>query len=116
MPAWVEGLRDGTRGDEEPLGVPGGLQPQHAALSPAGGLVRILGTVVQVPVLAVLHAREDPLLRGAIAFQLVGDDDPRHVGQPLEQLTEKLLRGLLMRRRCTSMSSTWPSWSTALQR
>jgi hypothetical protein len=52
--------------------------------------------VVEVAVLAGLHSRQYLLLRGTIAFQLIGDDHPWHVGQPLEQLTEKLLRGLLV--------------------
>jgi hypothetical protein len=40
----------------------------------------MLGAVVEGPVLAVLHSRQDLLLGGLIAFQLASEDDPRHVG------------------------------------
>jgi hypothetical protein len=39
----------------------------------------VFRTVIEVFMLAVFHAREDLSLRGAIAFELVGDDDPGHV-------------------------------------
>src|SRR5262245_50306242 len=45
----------------------------------------ILRAVVEIAVLAVLHAGQDLLFRGAVAFQLVGDDHPRHVRQSLQQ-------------------------------
>jgi hypothetical protein len=54
----------------------------------------MLGAVVEVSVLAVLHARQDLLLRGIIAFQLVGDEDPWGILASFEELAEKLLRGL----------------------
>jgi hypothetical protein len=60
-----------------------GLESPHAPLSLAGRLVRILRMVIEVPVLAVLHPRQSLLLRCAVAFQLVGNDHPQHVGQPL---------------------------------
>jgi hypothetical protein len=41
---------------EDPLGLPCRLAPLHPPRSLAGGLMRILGAVVQVPVLAVFHA------------------------------------------------------------
>jgi hypothetical protein len=52
----------------------------------------MLGAVIEVPVLAVLHARQDLPLSRAIAFQLIGDEPPRHVRQPLEPLAEESLR------------------------
>jgi hypothetical protein len=58
--------------------------------------VGVLRTVVKVPVLAVLHPRQHLLLRGPVAFELVGDDHPWYVGQSLQQLAEKLLRRLLV--------------------
>ncbi len=58
--------------------------------------MRVLRTVIEVPVLAVLHPRQHFLLRGAVAFQLVGNDDPWHVRQPFQQFTEKLLRCLFI--------------------
>ena len=56
----------------------------------------INGAVIQVAVLAMFHTREDLSLRGAVAFELVRDDDPWHVGQAFEQLAEKLLGGVLI--------------------
>jgi hypothetical protein len=46
--------------------------------------------------LAVLHARQDFPLGRAVAFELIRDDHPWHVGQALEQLAEELLRGLFV--------------------
>jgi hypothetical protein len=59
-------------------------------------LVEVLHAVVEVPVLAMFHPRKYLLLGRAVAFQLVGDDHPRHIGQPLPQLAEELLRRLLV--------------------
>jgi len=74
----------------------GGLESHHAPLSLAGRLVRILGTVVEIPVLAVFHTGQDFAQRRPIAFQLIRDNHPRHVSQTLEQLAEKPLRRLLI--------------------
>jgi hypothetical protein len=52
--------------------------------------------VVEIPMLGVLDPRQDLALRRAIAFQLIRDDHPRHVLQPLQQLAEELLRGFLV--------------------
>ena len=52
MPARTEMLGDGTIGCEETLGVTWGLKPLHVALPLAGGLVRVLRTIVEIPVLA----------------------------------------------------------------
>jgi hypothetical protein len=70
-------------GGEEPLGLPCRLEPLHAPLSLASGLMGVIRAVMEVPMLAVLHRRKHLLLRRAVAFQLVGDDDTRHVRQPL---------------------------------
>jgi hypothetical protein len=51
-------------------------------------------TVVEVPVLAGLHPRQHLLRRGPVAFERVGDEHPRHVGQALQPLADKLLRRL----------------------
>jgi hypothetical protein len=72
---------DQAIGCEKALGMARGLESPHTELSLASRLVRILRTVIEVPVLAVLHPRRDLLLRGAVAFQLVGDDHPRHISR-----------------------------------
>jgi hypothetical protein len=47
-------------------------------------------------VLAVLHTRENLPLRGAVAFQLVGDDHPGRILAPFQQLAEELLGRFLV--------------------
>jgi hypothetical protein len=39
-------LRNWTIGGEEPLGLTRRLKPLHASLALAGGLVRVLGTII----------------------------------------------------------------------
>ena len=51
MPAEPEVLGDETRSGQEPLGVPRGLEPLQAPLPLAGGLMGVLGTVVEIPML-----------------------------------------------------------------
>lgn len=94
MPAWSKVWGNSTIRGEDALGMPGRREPLHTLLPLARRLVGIFGAVIEVTVLAVFHSRQDFLLGCAIAFQLVGDTPPRHIGQPLEQLPEKLLRGL----------------------
>jgi hypothetical protein len=65
---------------EKSLGVPRGLEPLHALLPLACGLVGILRAVVEVAMLAVLHPRLNLPLRGAVALELIGDDHPWHIG------------------------------------
>jgi hypothetical protein len=59
MPAWSKVLGDRPIRDEKPLGMPWGFEPLHPPLPLAGGVVRVLGTVVEVPMLAVLYSRAD---------------------------------------------------------
>ena len=58
--------------------------------------MRVLTPVIEIPTLAMLHARENLALGRAIALQLIGDDHARHVLQPLEQRAKELLRGVLV--------------------
>src|ERR687888_986211 len=62
----------------------------------ARGAVGVLTAVVQIATLPVLHSRQDLALRRTVALELVRDDHPWHVLKPLEQLAEKLLRGVLV--------------------
>jgi hypothetical protein len=93
MPSGSEGLRDGTIGGEEALGLPCRFEPLHPPLTLAGGLVGIFRTIIEVPVLAVFHAGQHLPLRGRIAFQPVGDNDSRDVPTGFKQLPKKLLGG-----------------------
>lgn len=58
MPTRAEVLRDRTIGGEEPLGLARGLKPLHVSLALPGGLVRILGAIVEIPVLAMVYPWE----------------------------------------------------------
>jgi len=42
------------------------------------------------------NSRQDLPLRGPVALQLIGDDHPWHILEPLEQLTQELLRRVLI--------------------
>src|SRR5215468_10160064 len=56
----------------------------------------VLTPVIEVATLAMLHPRQDLALRRAVALELIGNDHPWHVLQPLEQLAKELLRSLLI--------------------
>jgi hypothetical protein len=51
--------RNGAIRGEEALGVPGRLEPLHPSFPLAGRLVRILGAVIQIPVLPMFHTGQD---------------------------------------------------------
>jgi hypothetical protein len=92
MPSRSKVLGQRTIGGEEPLRVSRGLEALHAPLALAGWLVGVFYAVIQIPVLAVFHPRQQLLLRSAVAFQLVGDDHPGYVLAPCEPLAEERLR------------------------
>src|SRR2546427_9873028 len=96
MAARAEVLRDRAIGREEPLRLTGGLKALHTSLPLAGGLVRVLCTVVEIAVLAVFHSGENLALGGAVALEFVGEDHARYVGQPFKEFAEELLCGLLV--------------------
>jgi hypothetical protein len=58
--------------------------------------MRVLCAVVEIPMLAMFYAREQLALGGSVAFEFIRYDHARYVGQSLEQLAEKPLRGLLV--------------------
>jgi hypothetical protein len=95
MASRPEVLGDGTIGRKKALGVTRGLTPLHVSLPLAGRLVGIVCTVIEVPVLAVFHARQDLPLGGTVALQFVSDDHAWDIPTPLEQLAEELPRGAL---------------------
>ena len=55
MSTWAEMLRDGTIGREEPLGVARGLEPLHATLALAGGLVGVLYAIIEIAMLTMFR-------------------------------------------------------------
>jgi hypothetical protein len=46
--------------------------------------MRVLTPIVEMTALTVLHVRKDLTLRGTVAFEFIGNDDPWHGGQALE--------------------------------
>lgn len=75
---------------DEALRLPGGLEAPHALLSFACRLMRVLGPVVQIPVLPVSDAGHDHSFRGCVAAQLVRYDHPRTTATVgLQQLAEE---------------------------
>src|SRR5262245_12039250 len=89
-------LGDGTVSREETLGLSRRFEPLHVSFALTGGLMRVLGAVVEVPMLAMFHPGENVALSSSVALEFVGDDHARDVGQSLEQLTKELLRGPLI--------------------
>ena len=87
---------DRTVGGEKAWRVPGGFEPLHASFPLARRLVGVFGAVVEIAMLAMLHARPHLPLGGTIAFEFIRADHPWHIGQSLEQLAEEFLRGMLV--------------------
>ena len=81
---------------KEALRVAGRFEPLHLPLSSARRLVRILCSVVQPLVLAMLNPRHDLPLCRTIAGELVGDHDARRPRLLLQQLAQHPLGGLLV--------------------
>jgi hypothetical protein len=96
MPARTEVLGDGTIGGEESLGITRGFEPLHAPLALTSGLMRVLSTMIEIPVLTMFHPWENLALGGSIALQFVGDDHAWYIGQAFQKFAEELLRGPLI--------------------
>jgi hypothetical protein len=101
---------------EKAPGMGGGLEPPHGQCPLTRRLVGVLRTIVHIAVLPVFHARQDLPLGGFVALELIGDDHPWDIPAPFEELAEELLGRPLSRRRCTRISRTFPSRSTARHR
>ena len=57
MASWSKVLGNRTIRGEKALGMPGGCAPLHAPLPLARGLMGTFCAVVEIPMLAVFHAR-----------------------------------------------------------
>ena len=91
MPSRPEVCGDAAEGGQEPLRMPRRFEAFHRPFALSGGLMRVLGAVVQIPRPPVLHRRQELAVGDLLAAQLVGDQHARHVPQALEQLTEESL-------------------------
>ncbi len=54
--------------------------------------MRILSAIIQVTALAVLDIRQKLALSHAIALQFIGDENARHIRQPLQETLEEAFR------------------------
>jgi Domain of unknown function (DUF4331) len=91
IPSRPEVCGDAAEGGQEPLGMPRRFEAFHRPFALSGGLMRVLGAVVQIPRPPVLHRRHALAVGDLVAAQLVGDQHARHVPQALEQLAEEPL-------------------------
>src|SRR5262249_8409518 len=67
------------------LGMGGRFEAAQPPLPLARGLVGVLGAVGEIPVLAMLHTRQELSLGGTGAPQLGSEEDPRDILHPLEK-------------------------------
>ena len=79
MPSRAKVLGDGSICRQKALGMSRRFKPLHAIFALACGAMRVLTAVVQIATLAMFHPRQDFTLRRAVALELIGNDDPRHV-------------------------------------
>src|SRR5215813_13901316 len=79
MPSRSEVLGNGSIRRQKALGMTRRFKPLHAMFSLTCGAMRVLTAVVEIATLAVFDPGEDLALRRAVALELIGNDDPRHV-------------------------------------
>src|SRR6201997_1978020 len=79
MPSRPEVCGDAAEGGQEPLRIPRRFEAFHRPFALSGGLMRVLGAVVQIPRPPVLHRRHERAVGDLVAAQLVGDQYARHV-------------------------------------
>src|SRR5262245_57117582 len=72
------------------------LEPAHPPLSLASRLMRILGSVVQIPVLSMFHTGQNLAQGRPVAFQFVRDDHSWYIGESLQEFAEESLRRFLV--------------------
>ena len=72
--------------------MPRGFESLHVVLALTRGTMRVLTPVVEITALPMFHPRQDLALRGPVALQFIGADDPWDVLTPFEQRAEELLR------------------------
>ena len=59
MPSWSKVRGDGAKGRQEPLGMPHRFKAFHRPFALSGGLMRVLGAIVEIPRLPVGHRRHE---------------------------------------------------------
>ena len=80
MPMRADVLRDRTIGRKKTLRLTRGFEPLHPPLPLPCGLVRVLCTIIEIPMLAMFDSRQNLSLSRSVALQFVGHDHARDVG------------------------------------
>src|ERR1700757_2023358 len=93
MASWMKVAIDEGVCGQEALRLPRRLEALHLPFSTPGRSMRVLHSIVQVAALAVFDMGHQRTLRHTIAAELVGNEDPRHILQTLQQPLEETLRG-----------------------
>src|SRR5262245_54217972 len=96
MPSRAEVLGDGSIRRQKTLRMPGRFEPLHVVLALARRSMRILAAVVEIATLPVCHTGQYLTLRRTVAFELIRNDHPRHIGEAFEQLAKEFLCILLV--------------------
>ena len=91
MPSWSKVRGDGAKGRQEPLGMPHRFKAFHRPFALSGGLMRVLGAIVEIPRLPVGHRPHELAVSNPVAGQFVGHQHARYIPQALEQFTEEPL-------------------------
>ena len=84
MPSWSKVRGDGAKGRQEPLGMPHRFKAFHRPFALSGGLMRVLGAIVEIPRLPVGHRRHELAVSNPVAGQFVGHQHARYILQALE--------------------------------
>ena len=79
MPARTEVLRDEPIGGEESVGMTRRFELLHPPLPLPCGRVRVLCTLIEIPVLTMFDSRQNLALSRSVALQFVGDDHARDI-------------------------------------
>jgi hypothetical protein len=91
MPSGPKMCADVAAGGQEPFGMPDRFEAFHRLFALSGGLMRVLGAVIEILRLPVGHRRHELAVSDPIAGSFVGDQHARHVPQALEQFAEESL-------------------------
>src|SRR6201987_1514846 len=91
MPSGPKMCGDATECGQEPLGMAHRFKAFPRPFTLSGGLMRVLGSIVQIRRLPVGHRGHQLAVSDPVAGQLVGHQHTRHIPQALEQLAEESL-------------------------
>ena len=116
MAANAKQIQDDTVDGQETLRVCDGGESPHLALALTRRLVRRLRAVVLALSRAVGDGRHEGAVCRGVTAELVRDQAERGQPWPFNSVRKNRAATCRLRRGCTRMSITSPSWSTARQR